>query len=134
LGHPNARGDIAALRNAVQTAVSDADRFYPFGANLDRCQITATSEMSIDPHGYERPNRSLGFILGECQLAGDDVSTTSVASAMQFRSGSPSEFLGESQLALDLVANRASLPDSIRAFAGALADEIRQGFERVGGG
>lgn len=86
-----------------------------------------------DPHGYTRLARSLDFLIVEVSEAGAEPSGLSVA--RRFYGGSPSEFLGESLLALEATLNQAdSLPSSIVAFADALAAEIRVGFQRIGGG
>jgi hypothetical protein len=86
-----------------------------------------------DPHGYARLARSLDFLIVEVGEAGADSSGLSVA--RRFYGGSPSEFLGESLLALEATLNQAdSLPSSVAAFAHALAAEIRVGFQRIGGG
>ena len=89
-----------------------------------------------DPHGYVRLKRSLDFIEGECVAAGEIALGDSVARAGRFfGAGSPSEFLGEASLALrGLVENPGRLPRSLVAFVESLAGEIREGFDRVGGG
>jgi hypothetical protein len=49
--------------------------------------------------------------------------------------GSPSEFLGESRLALTAVLDSAGgLPGELVPRMGAMVDEIDQGFRAVGGG
>jgi RHS repeat-associated protein len=44
---PNVRGDIAALLNTGQTAISDAYRYDPFGANL------ATAGATTNPYRFQ---------------------------------------------------------------------------------
>ena len=86
-----------------------------------------------DPHGYARLARSLDFLIVEVSEAKADSSGLSLA--RRFYGGSPSEFLGESLLALEATLNQAELlPSSVVAFADALAAEIRLGFQRIGGG
>ena len=86
-----------------------------------------------DPHGYARLARSLDFLIVEVREANVDLSGLSLA--RRFYCGSPSEFLGESLLALEATLNQSeSLPSSVAAFADALAAEIRLGFQRIGGG
>jgi len=86
-----------------------------------------------DPHGYARLARGLNFLVVEVEAAKLD--PTGLDHALQFYGGSPSEFLGESLLALEAVLTSLDqLPPSVGAFANALAAEIRLGFERVDGG
>ena len=86
-----------------------------------------------DAHGYSRLVRGLDFLIVEASEANVDSSGLSLA--RRFYGGSPSEFLGESLLALEAIVNQAeSLPSSVVAFADALAAEIRVGFQRIGGG
>lgn len=86
-----------------------------------------------DPHGYVRLARGLDFLIVEVSEA--DADSSGLSLARRFYGGSPSEFLGESLLALEATLNQAeSLPSSVVAFADALAAEIRLGFQRIGGG
>ena len=86
-----------------------------------------------DPHGHARLARSLDFLIVEVGEAGAD--SSGLSTARRFHGGSPSEFLGESLLALEATLNQAeSLSSSVAAFADALAAEIRVGFQRIGGG
>jgi len=86
-----------------------------------------------DPHGYARLARALDFLVLEAEAAHIDPAGLNVA--RRFYGGSPSEFLGESLLALEaILMSLDRLPPSIDAFVEALVAEIRLGFERVGGG
>jgi hypothetical protein len=88
-----------------------------------------------DPHGYRRLHDDLRAIearldqLGRSELAGH------IRDALRFYgTGSPSEYLGESRLALQRVlAAGPDLPHELRA---AVADQmslIEQGQQRIGG-
>jgi len=86
-----------------------------------------------DPHGYDRLARALDFLVAELRAA--QLDSSGLERARRFQTGSPSEFLGESLLALEAVLRNVDyLPPSVAAFIEALASEIRLGFERVGGG
>ena len=87
----------------------------------------------IDPHGYGRLVRSLDFLVLEVRAAGVD--PIGLVLARGFYGGSPTEFLGESLIALEaLLSSSEMFAPSVVAFADALAQEIRLGFERIGGG
>jgi hypothetical protein len=99
----------------------------------ERAGMLDWAEMS-DPHGYDRLARALDFVAIEVRSAGLDPSNIETARRF-YGSGSPSEFLGESLVALEtLVLDGAELPSSVLAFVQAVIAEIRQGFDRVGGG
>ena len=85
-----------------------------------------------DPHGYARLTRSLVFLRDELLQHGHHDQATEVSRALTYACGSPSEYLGESRIVLRCVASTAPLPASILAFASSLADEIDEGFRRVG--
>jgi hypothetical protein len=88
--------------------------------------------MLADPSGHVRLRRSLGFI-GDELREGNDLAD-GVERAIALSAGSPSEFPGDALLALErLVSEGPAVPPSLRAFAVAVAAEIRQGFDRVGG-
>jgi hypothetical protein len=90
--------------------------------------------MSPDAGGYLRLRRALIFIGQELRETDETDSAERVERAIAFFSGSPSEFLGESLIALEGVLGRpAPLAPSMRAFVSALAAEIREGFDRIGG-
>jgi hypothetical protein len=84
-----------------------------------------------DPHGYLRLGRALDFLVVEARASGID--TSPLERARRFAGGSPSEYLGESLIAIDsLLRERALLPDVVVQFAEGTAAEIRQGFAAVG--
>lgn len=84
--------------------------------------------------GALRLRRSLVFIGQELREAGDTNLAENIERAIAFFGGSPSEFLGESLIALEgLLGEPASIAPSMREFVSALATEIREGFERIGG-
>lgn len=87
----------------------------------------------MDPLGYDRLARALDFLIVESGAAGVD--SQQIQLARRFYGGSPTEFLGESLIALEqLLAEGDDLPPSVQAFASSMAGEIRHGFEQVGGG
>jgi len=86
---------------------------------------------SNDPHGYDRLARGLDFLITEVNAA--QLDSSRLQHARRFYGGSPSELLGESLAALEAVMSTVDLlPPSVAAFAEALAQEIRVGFERIG--
>jgi hypothetical protein len=86
-----------------------------------------------EPDGYDRLARALDFLAVEVRAAGLDPSNIEAAS--RFYGGSPTEFLGESLIALEaLMLDGAELPSSVRAFVRALISELRRAFDRIGGG
>jgi hypothetical protein len=91
---------------------------------------------SNDPHGYGRLHRFLLDV--EKQLAADgyDAESMRVHQASRFYGGgSPSEFLGESRLALLATLNAApSLPNEFAQRIENVVAEIDEGFQAVGGG
>lgn len=85
-----------------------------------------------DALGYDRLIRSLDFLIVETEAAGVDGG--GLRAARGFFGGSPTEFLGETLLAIEaLLPDRDALAPSVTVFAETLADEIRQGFEQIGG-
>jgi hypothetical protein len=106
------------------------------GVLQDGADKAATVTDQRDPHGYLRLKRSLDFIKGECLAAGETELGEQVARAARFAAaGSPSEFLGEASQALrSLVEKPGLISRSVVAFAESLDGEIREGFDRVGGG
>jgi hypothetical protein len=90
--------------------------------------------MSLDPGGYLRLRRALTFIGQELREADQIGPAERVERVVAFSGGSPTEFLGESLIALEvLLGGPASLAPSLREFVAALAAEIREGFDRIGG-
>ena len=90
--------------------------------------------MGPDPGGYRRLRRALTFIGQELRETDETESAEDVERAIAFFGGSPTEFLGESLIALERVlGGPASLASSTRALAEALASEIREGLDRIGG-
>ena len=90
--------------------------------------------MSPDPGGYLRLRRGLAFISQELREADERESAEVVERAIAFFGGSPTEFLGESSAALEaLLSGSGSLDPSLHAYVAALAAEIREGFDRIGG-
>jgi hypothetical protein len=72
------------------------------------------------------------FISEELAHAGQADAQASIDQADAFFGGSPTEFLGESLLALQALQNGSSeLPQALRAFVAGLADEIAEGFRRA---
>ena len=86
-----------------------------------------------DPHGYLALLRRLRFIADECRAAGLFDSAEAVGRAMKFSSGSPSEFLYESVVAIRPLVGSAALPESIRRLCQELVRDIERGFQTVGG-
>ncbi len=87
----------------------------------------------MDSYGYDRLKRALDFLIVETRESGLDPAQLEVA--RRFYGGSPTEFLGEALHALEsLLSDREMLPPSVEAFAASITSEIRQGFERIGGG
>ena len=83
-----------------------------------------------DPHGYVRLARSLDFVANELRHAGFDEGFVAIDRARAFRSGSPTEYLGEAALALDWVLRHSTkLSPSLVAFMSALAAELRAGLQ-----
>jgi hypothetical protein len=86
--------------------------------------------MTPDPHGYLRLHRSLEFIALELEHLGSRQTAASVRAADAYFGGSPTEFLGEAAIALELLRASQELPPSLRAFVGSLADEIQNGLDQ----
>ncbi len=87
--------------------------------------------MAMDPHGYLRLGRALDFLVIEVRAAGVD--SSKLEWARRFAGGSPSEYLGESLIAIDaLLRERSRLADVVAQFAEGTAAEIRQGFDSDG--
>lgn len=90
--------------------------------------------MSLDPGGYLWLRRALTFIGQELREAEETDRAEHIERAIAFFGGSPTEFLGESLIALEgLLSGPASLTPSMHAFVSALVAEIREGFDRIGG-
>jgi len=89
-----------------------------------------------DPQGYARLNETLVRFGHRLQLLGDTASAHKIREAAQlYGGGSPTEFLGESRLALQSVlASAQGLPTDLISAMRAVVDEIDDGFQRVGGG
>lgn len=91
--------------------------------------------MQEDIGGLARLWRSMAFISQELRESGEIELAQQIDGAMRFSGGSPSEFLGESMIALEAVRGHLGpRSPSAEAFAMALLSEIREGFRRVGGG
>jgi hypothetical protein len=76
----------------------------------------------------------LVFLAGELREAGLAEAAARIEGALAFVAGSPSEFLGESLLALETAQPHIETASvSLGAFSSALADELRNGFAKVGG-
>lgn len=86
-----------------------------------------------DPHGYIRLGRALAFVHGELEAEGQSMLAGRVARAMRFAGGSPSEYLGESEQALQTVLEDGHLPPATSQFVRGILEEIGEGFRRVGG-
>ena len=85
-----------------------------------------------DPYGYDRLARALDFLAIEVRSAGLD--SSNIESARRFYGRSPTEFLGETLIALEaLTLDGGELPSSVLAFVQALISELRQAFDRIGG-
>lgn len=90
--------------------------------------------MAPDPNGYLRLRRALTFIAQELREAGETEPVEQVERAIAFFGGSPSEFLGESLIALEHVLGcPVAVAPSTHAFVDALASEMREGFARIEG-
>lgn len=77
----------------------------------------------MDPHGYLRLGRALDFLVIEVRAAGVD--SSKLEWARRFAGGSPSEYLGESLIAIDaLLRERSRLADVVAQFAEGTAAEI----------
>lgn len=88
--------------------------------------------MTVDPSGYLRLHRSLRFLSEELAHVGQLDAQASIDRADAFFGGSPTEFLGESLLALQALLNGSlELPPAMRAFVAGLAAEINEGFRRA---
>lgn len=90
--------------------------------------------MGPDPGGYLRLRRALTFIGQELRETDETESAEHIERAIAFFGGSPTEFLGESLIALERVlGGPVALAPPTRTLAEALASEIREGFDRIGG-
>ncbi len=91
--------------------------------------------MTQDRHGYRRLHDELRAIEAGLEQLGRSELADYIRNALRFYgTGSPSEYLGESRLALQRVL--AADPDLPEEFRAALADQlslIEQGQQRVGG-
>lgn len=88
-----------------------------------------------DGHGYGRLVEMLSLIEADLRAEGREVEADAIHHASRFASGSPSELLGESQVALErLLQVGAPLPKRTRALALEALRGIRSGFRAVGGG
>ncbi len=86
-----------------------------------------------DPYGYLALLRRPRFVSDECRAAGLSDAAEAVDRAMKFSSGSPSEFLHESEKALGPLVGRSELPESIRRLCTEVIRDIDRGFRAVGG-
>jgi hypothetical protein len=84
-----------------------------------------------DPHGYRRLNQWLDGL--SVRLAGLGLLEEAAAArrASQFFGGSPTEFLGESRIALRAIRAQ-QLPADLRSEVDQVIDDIDEGFRRVG--
>ena len=89
-----------------------------------------------DPQGYARLSEALVRFGQRLQLLGDTASAHKIREAARlYGGGSPTEFLGESRLALQSVlASAHGLPTDLISAMSAIVDDINDGFKRVGGG
>lgn len=88
---------------------------------------------TADPYGYHRLLRRLRFIADECRAVGLSDAAAAVDRATHFSSGSPSEFLHESDEALRPLLGMSRLPDSVRRLCREIVRDIERGFRAVGG-
>ena len=87
-----------------------------------------------DPHGYHELSRILNTVEAELRSEGRDIEADEIYRASRFAVGSPSEFLGESRIALQrLLDSGVALRNGTEEVARATIDEITAGFRRVGG-
>jgi hypothetical protein len=79
---------------------------------------------NADEVEHDRLLRVLLFLAAECGAAGADEGRACVDHAIRLHRGSPSEFRGEADHALKVVAASTCLPRSVRYLAGAVRDEL----------
>lgn len=91
--------------------------------------------MTQDPHGYGHLHAELTRIAQELDRLGQPELGDQVRYALRFfGTGSPSEYVGESRLALEgVLADSTALPDELRARIAEQVMSIRQGQDAVGG-
>ncbi len=91
--------------------------------------------MNADPYGYGELLSVLKRIQAELLETSDKETAEIVARAAKFVVGSPSEFLGESRLALEAVLGRPTkISEMTKALAKRTIEKIDEGFRSVGGG
>ncbi|MCP3876833.1 MAG: hypothetical protein GY701_00340 [Sulfitobacter sp.] len=83
-----------------------------------------------DPSGYLKMRALLGEVAEK--LASLDVATAGQVREAADWVGSPTEWLGESALALKATLEVAGLPEELTRELQVLLDAIREGFNRVG--
>jgi hypothetical protein len=89
--------------------------------------------MSNDPHGYIQLYDVLLVISSKLRILGRGESADRIFLATQFRGGSPTEFLGESRLALQATLDsERDLPSDIVAEIQNTLEEVNEGFDRAG--
>ena len=87
-----------------------------------------------DPYGYARLLEMLKSIEADLRAEGREDDAAEIYRASRFASGSPSEFLGESRLALErLLQVGAPLAPATEALAREAVEGITTGFRSVGG-
>jgi hypothetical protein len=87
-----------------------------------------------DPHGYGRLLEILKAIEHDLREDGRGTDADEVYRASRFASGSPSEFLGESRIALERLLDAGPpLQPTIEVLAREAVEGITKGFRAVGG-
>ncbi len=92
--------------------------------------VSDWSGTTDDPSGYLKMRAFLGEVAEK--LASLDVATAGQVRAAADWVGSPTEWLGESALALKATLEVAGLPDELTKELQEALDAIREGFRRVG--